>query len=489
MNVRASIYWSMAQRYGAFVITFVTTVIVSRILTPTEIGIYSLAAVVMHLAATFRDFGMYEYLVQEKTVNRDTLATSLAVTLSVAVVLALALWGSSSFIAEWYAEPGLERLINLLAVNFLIIPLASQSFNMMSREMRFKELFFIHTASTTLGATVTISAALLGFSYMSAAWGTVVASVFSTIVMLIYRPRDSWLMPRFRGSGKAYRFGFFAMGSTALGNVSSVIHESIIGRVLGFHALGLFSRGYGLLSQFQGTVVAAIQRVALPAFSNARRDGESLVPGYLRATAILSGVSWPFFSVVAIQAHNLIPFLFGDQWDLAVPIVRIVAVAAAFKALSQFAHPLLAACGRPDIRMKIYGTSAVAYLFMVIGAVQVSLIAVAWAYVVLCSIQTLMFHSSVKNLIGISARTLLASVRQSLLVTIFVAATVLAIELLMSWAGAAPTVRLFSSAVVATAIFLLAMHAFAHPFWREIRSLWDSLLVRLAAFRQPNERG
>jgi len=486
MNIRASVYWSMAQRYGAFVIAFVTTIIVSRILTPTEIGIYSLAAVVMSLAATFRDFGMYEYLVQEKTVNRETLATSLAVTLSVAVVIALVLWGSSSIIAEWYAEPGLERLINLLAVNFLVIPLASQSFNMMSREMRFKELFFIHTASTVLGATVTISAALLGFSYMSAAWGTVVASVFSTFVMLIYRPHDSWLIPQFRGSGKAYRFGFFAMGSTALGNVNAVIHESLIGRVLGFHSLGLFSRGYGLLDQFQGTVVAAIQRVALPAFSNARRDGESLVPGYLRATAILSGISWPFFSVVAIQAHNLIPFLFGDQWDLAVPIVRVVAIAAAFKALSQFAHPLLAACGRPDIRMRVYGVSAVAYVFMVIGAVQVSLIAVACAYVALCVLQALMFHSSVQKLIGISARTLLTSVRQSLVVTICVATTVLATELLMSWAGVVPTVRLLGSALVATATFLAAMRGSAHPFWAEIQSVSASLITHPTAVKRPN---
>lgn len=56
----------MAQRYGAFVVSFITTIVVSRILTPTEIGIYSAAAVVLQLASIFRDFGMYEYLVQKK---------------------------------------------------------------------------------------------------------------------------------------------------------------------------------------------------------------------------------------------------------------------------------------------------------------------------------------------------------------------------------------------------------------------------------------
>lgn len=475
MNIRSSVYWSMAQRYGAFVVSFITTMIVSRILTPGEVGIYSLAAVVLQLASIFRDFGMYEYLVQEKTVTRRTLANSLAVTMSVAVAIALALWTMSRHIADWYEEPGLKRLVDLLAFNFLIIPLASQSFTMMSREMKFKALFFIHTVSTIIGSIVTVSCAILGFSYMSPAWGTVASTGFSTLVMLVYRPREAWLAPSFRGALPAYRFGFYAMGSSAIGNLAKVIHETVISRVLGFHALGLFSRGYGLLDQFQGTVVAALQRVAMPAFSQARREGSSLVPGYLRATGIVAGVSWPFFGFLAIHAHNVIPLLFGDQWGLAVPIVRIIAAAAGFRGIYHFAHVLLAACGRPEIRMRIYAASTVLYLLMVILAARISLAAVAWAFVGICAVQAIMFHAAIRLLIGISTRSLLASLRPSALVAAAVAIPVAVSELTLFALGISSIFRLAIGSAVATVFFVISMKKIRHPFWEEAMSMLISV--------------
>ena len=68
-TVRRSLAYSLADSYLGVLLQLASTLIISRILTPTEIGIFAVAAVIAALASTFRDFGVAEYLIQEKELS------------------------------------------------------------------------------------------------------------------------------------------------------------------------------------------------------------------------------------------------------------------------------------------------------------------------------------------------------------------------------------------------------------------------------------
>ena len=65
-NIRSSIVFSFAEKYLSLVLSLVGTMVLSRLLTPSDTGVYSLAAVWAGIAQVFRDLGVSQYIIQEK---------------------------------------------------------------------------------------------------------------------------------------------------------------------------------------------------------------------------------------------------------------------------------------------------------------------------------------------------------------------------------------------------------------------------------------
>ena len=78
-SVRLALLSSLAGNYISVALQLLSTVIIARLLTPTEIGIYAVAAVLAQLAAQFRDFGMAEYLIQEKDLTNEKIRAAFGV--------------------------------------------------------------------------------------------------------------------------------------------------------------------------------------------------------------------------------------------------------------------------------------------------------------------------------------------------------------------------------------------------------------------------
>src|SRR5262245_52109166 len=104
--VRKSFLSSLAEAHLSLLIQLASMVVLARILTPGEIGIYSVAAAVVLLTAMIRDFGVAEYLIQEQDLSRDTMRAALAAQILVSWMLAVLLFLSSGALAAFYNEPG-----------------------------------------------------------------------------------------------------------------------------------------------------------------------------------------------------------------------------------------------------------------------------------------------------------------------------------------------------------------------------------------------
>ncbi|RMD63719.1 MAG: hypothetical protein D6826_04230, partial [Alphaproteobacteria bacterium] len=114
----------------------------------------------------------------------------------------------------------------------------------------------------------------------------------------------------------------------------------------------------GLINLFREGALSGILPVVLPAFSQRLRAGEDITPGYLRGVSYLTGIAWPFFGFVALMAYPIIRILFGPQWDDAVPIARVLCLAAAIGAPWGFADQTLIALGQ--IRREMYAQAMTA---------------------------------------------------------------------------------------------------------------------------------
>lgn len=377
LSVRGALLWSFGERYASLVVTLASTMILARLLTPAQVGIFSLCASVSAVAGILRDFGVSEYLIQEKDLTRDKLRAAFALAIITAWSIAIVILLFRSTIAGYYAEPGLAAVLAVLSLNFLILPFASPAFALLNREMAFRKIFVVQTTGNIVQAATAIALAMQGHSYMSLAWASVTSSAIQTVMITFLRPRDSLLMPSLREARAVLAYGSMFVSSRVIETFTRNSHEFIIAKQFGFAAVGIFSRALGLIELFYTNVSSAILRVATPAFAADHRAGARLAPAFARGTAIFTSIAWPFFGFLALMSGDIIHVLFGPQWDAAAPIAKMLAIVTLPTYLFALGPNLLAATGHVKRRLKISLWYSPVHLVGVLVASTISLEAVA----------------------------------------------------------------------------------------------------------------
>ena len=188
LSARKSVFYLFASRYIVLATQAISIMILARLLTPAEIGVYSVASAIISIGLMLRDFGISTYIVQEKEINDEILRAAFSAMLITATIAAFLIYSSGGYIASFYNEPGIESITNILFLNFLLIPFGSITISYFRRGMRFDLITRIDIISSVVHAITAITCAYLGLSYLSLAWASI-AGTIATIVSTFFVDR------------------------------------------------------------------------------------------------------------------------------------------------------------------------------------------------------------------------------------------------------------------------------------------------------------
>jgi O-antigen/teichoic acid export membrane protein len=351
-SVRISLLISLAEKYSVTIINIVSTVIIARLLTPLEIGVYSVGLAFVAIAHTLRDFGVGNYLIQEKELTEDRIRTAAGVTLLLAWSLALALALGSGPIANIYNKPDMRSVLLILSLSFVIIPFSSPTLALLRRNMAFKVLYQIRIVSAVVHASVAVCLSWQGYSFASLAWASLAGVSTTAVMAAFHRPGKLIIWPSFVEWRHVAAFGGKASVDALITQIGMNSIDMIAGRMLGFTAVGIFSRAQGLISMFSREFTNAVLQVAFPAFANGHRAGLDLKEPFLRAVGTLTLFAWPFYAFLVLMAYPIIRIMFGDQWDAAVPLVQILALGGFASALWSLCSQILLGMGKINELLK-----------------------------------------------------------------------------------------------------------------------------------------
>ncbi len=407
-STRKALAWSFAERYLGLLVSIGSTMLLSRLLTPEQVGIYSMCAAFTAVAGILRDFGVSEYLIQEKDLTHDKLRAAYGIAFGIAWSIGAVIFFSRHWVAGFYAEPRVADVLLVLTLHFLILPISSPSFALMNRELAFRQIFFLQLICNATQALTSVTLAYLGFGVMSLAWGPIANVGMQSLILLRLRPREVLTRPGFREVRTVLRFGSMFVTSRAIEVLSRNAHEPIIAKHYGFESVGLFSRAFGLVDMFYSNVGAAIVRVATPTFASEHRSGRSLAEPYARATAIFVCISWPVYGLMAILSEPVITLMFGPQWSAAAPIASALAISVMPTGLYVFAPQMLSATGHVASRLRVAMSFAPVHIVGVFIAAQHSLIAVAFVWMFSGLFMAWLYLGKLTQLLRVSRRTLMA---------------------------------------------------------------------------------
>lgn len=345
VNIRRSLALSFAQRNSTLVIQFVSSLFIARLLTPHEIGIFSIGAVVVSFSHILRDMGVSNYLIQERELTTDRIRAAQAIIWITSWTLALALILLSYGAGKFYAEPGVTLTMQVLAINFLLLPIGNVTVALLTREMEFGRLFVINFSSALIQALSGILLAWMGFGFISLAWSAVAgASVAALGSIMCRRPGQPWL-PGIKEWRRVFAAGTKLSGTSMLCELGLGGPELIAGRLLGFEAVAYFSRGFGAAMMIYRALVDSLMPVATPYFASLSRAEQNMKTSYMHGMACISVLALPAFACVGVMAEPIIIFLYGRSWLDAVLPLQISCAGLACSAVTTVASSVLVGSG------------------------------------------------------------------------------------------------------------------------------------------------
>ncbi len=450
ISPRRALMWSFAERYAGLLISVISVMVLSRILTPSQVGIYSLCAAVTAVAGILRDFGISEYLIQEKDLTRDKIRSAYGLAFMVAWSIAALVFFGRNAAAEYYAEPLVAQVLAVLALNFIVLPISSPTYALLNREMAFRQIFQLQLVCSLFHALTSVTLALMGFGALSLAWAPVASATMQAAMLIWLRPKDCLVLPGIREARTVLRFGLMYVASRAIEVLTRNFHDPVIAKQFDFASVGLFSRGFGLIEMFHTAVGSAVVRVATPAFAAQHRAGVGLAEPYARATAIFVSVSWPFFGFIALMSEPIIRLMFGAQWISAAPIATALALSFMPHGLVVLAPQLLSATGQVARRLKVTLVYSPFHIVGVLIASQISLVAVASVWFFSNLVSLTLYLRQLRQVLGVGVRTLMAQC---------VSSAVIAISSIAAQAGTYWTLRELNSPELLTVPLVFACGA------------------------------
>ncbi len=482
-NIRRSVVLSFAEKYTSLAIQIAATVVLARLLTPEDTGIYSVAAALATMAHCVRDFGTGSYLIQSKDIAAERLRTVFTISLLIALALALGLFAASPLAADFYRDPRVGTVLLISSLNFLVTPFGSISLVLLRREMNFHALYRIGLMQAVAHASVAILLAFLGFGAVSLAWASLAGVLAVAGLAHRFRPIGTGQRLSLHGWREIVRFGSYATGARLLADIGARAPDLILGRVLGMHALGIYSRASGLTLLFEQFILSAVGAVALPTFAQRYRAGEDVKAGFLQGLECITVIAWPFYGVLGLMAAPAINLLLGPQWGDAIPILRILCAAAAVSSLASLNWVVFQGSGAVRQNLNVHSYTTIVQIVCVGLAAFHSLAAVAFATVFTSAVQVTVSYLFVRSIVRVSLVDALRATRKSVAVTAATMFLPVCAYLLLPGGALGNATSLLIAALGAAAGWLLALWLLRHPFFPEIGKMWSAGLSLLGERR------
>jgi O-antigen/teichoic acid export membrane protein len=346
------LFWSVVDTGGSQVLSFVTFVILARILAPEEYGTFALAGSFTSFAF-FLLQGLTPAIVQRGSIDEKHISTAFWTSLGIGTVLAAVIAGSAGWLAALFQNPLLAPVLRWMSLVCLPMALASVPMGLFRRELRMSAFAARTVAGYVVGAAVSIPMALNGFGVLALAFGQIAQW---TVTVLVVYAASSW-RPKFRFSFPIFvelgRYSVHYIAAIAVGFVTSKVDMWILGLFLDMRSLGYYALALRALNAVNSATIQPLDLMAVPLLSRLRSQPAEFNAQYQRLVVGATSAWLPSVAGIGVVSAAIIPIAFGAKWVDSVPVMQAVCVSAFTFSLTAFTGEALSAWGRPDVFSKL----------------------------------------------------------------------------------------------------------------------------------------
>lgn len=371
--------WLMLFKIVDRGIGLLSTLILARLLVPSDFGLVAMASSVVALTELMGAFGFDTALIQRQDARREHYDTAWTFTVILGLVIAIALVLLAAPAAAFYRDPRLETIIPILALGALISGCENIGTVAFRKELDFDKEFRFLLFKRLSGFLVTVALAAYFRTYWALIAGIITAKSVALVISYLMHPYRPKLCLAARND--LLHFSKWLFISNLINFFRGRSTDFILGRTVGTHGLGIFNVAAEIAMMPATELIAPINRAVYPAYSRLNTDLKELRKRFLEVFGIIGLVATPASLGLISIADLAVQVLLGDQWLEAIPIVRIVAGCGLIGALLSNMQVFILAIGKPKASTYLSGGLLVFSLpITVYCSIQFGLLGAAWAY-------------------------------------------------------------------------------------------------------------
>jgi O-antigen/teichoic acid export membrane protein len=471
MTVRNAVLFTSISAYLGKFLSLISVMIIARMLSPEELGVYAIAASLVIIVSELNSFGVGNYLIRKDKLNNNDVKSALGLNVLITNSLGLLLIVFSTAIEQFYQKSDISLIIQILALNFFISPHIGIAKSLLARHFLFKRILIINVMGQVSRLFMTISLIFLGYSYFSLAIAAVVGSVVQLCFVVKLRSKEHVWIPHFKNISNIAVFGVYVSFSNLLHKMSVTIPDLILGKIGSSVHVALFSRAIGFLEFVQDTLISGVRPVIMPYFSQQKRLGLSIEAPYLKACSIVGVILLPSLAVAGLASKPIILLFFGDQWVESSNLVSILCIWSVFRILHVFGPSLLITHGFEKV---LFIKALVIFVFtaiMVYVGYQFGLSGVAWGFAIAGLLDFIYTSFLMQLLVGLSFFKFLNCMLPNIIIALLCGGTTYLIDIAIDFDSANAFFSITLLVPIVGLVWLATLILMRHPIITELANI------------------
>jgi O-antigen/teichoic acid export membrane protein len=342
-RIERSVVWIVGSRGVVQVATWISTLLVARLLSPADYGLIAMAGVWTAMIAVLAELGLGAAIVQFPEPTEGELNACFWLTIGVSGAGYLALCLAAPAIAAWFAAPMLADVLYVLG---LILPFVA--LRVIPDSLLRKRLEFDRISKGEILAAIATMPVVLGLAALGAGvWALVAGALVTTLVQATVAFWFVRWVPGVRlGTQRLaviLRYSLHTLGGRMLWALYTEIDAIALGKITGSTALGHYSMAKQLALLPVEKICSIVIQIAVPVLAELQDERDRMRQVFLRSVRLVTLITFPTSAGLAIVAPEIVPLILTERWSAVVPLLQVFALFAATRSVAVLMPPVLMA--------------------------------------------------------------------------------------------------------------------------------------------------
>lgn len=369
----SSMVWTAIQKYSKMAVSFISGIILARLLTPFDYGCIGMLAIFMTLAEQFIDGGFGSALIQKKRPTQEDYSTIFFWNIGMAGLLYVLLFFCAPAISRFYNIPLLCDVLRVQGIVLFIYAFNLVQRNQLKKKLNFKILSIISITTSVVALGITIFMAYKGFGVWALVTQNLIGAAIPALFFWFYVKWRPILVFSWKSFKDLFGFGFYMFLTHLINSFSSQIQGLLIGKVYNPSTMGYYSKAHGTESLASHSVSSVMTQVTYPLYASVQDNKQMMINMIRRMIMTLSYISFPIMFILIMLAEPIFILLYSDRWIQSIPYFQALCLAGLPNCLQAANLQAIAAIGKSKIMFRwtiikrIVGVSAVVIGLMLFG--------------------------------------------------------------------------------------------------------------------------